>query len=276
MSVKKAHTTYLLLPGRQWLNRATLALMLAMGVTLMGMSKANNPAIERMRTGITDMVTPVLAVAASPMDAIYNVGSWVRELAQLRAENVDLRNQNIQLLKWQTLAKSMQDENQSLRTLLHVVPLLKTSYVTARIVSDLGGPYVHSALINGGGDNGVHKDEAVISQNGLLGRVIDVGKSSSRVLLLNDINSRVPVIAEHAHERSILVGNNSDMPTLSYLSGDSKIEVGERLVTSGDGGVFPEGIPVGIVLSVDKGVVKVQPYADPARIEYVSVVDYSL
>jgi len=179
------------------------------------------------------------------------------------------------LLKWQAQAKAMDAENRALRALLNVVPARKSSYITARLVSDVGGPYVHSALINGGTDNGILKDQAAISDNGLLGRVVDVGATSSRVLLLNDINSRVPVVTESSHEKSILVGNNTDTPTLSYIGGESRIRVGERIVTSGDGGVFPEGIPVGVVTSVSKGAVKVQPYVDPTRVQYISVVNYS-
>src|SRR5207244_4520586 len=97
---------------------------------------------------------------------------------------------------------------------------------------------------------------------------------SARVLLLNDINSRVPVIAERTGEKSILIGNNSDMPTLSYLTADSKIKTGDRVITSGDGGVFPEGIPVGVVTSAHGGF-KVQPYVDATQISYISVIDFS-
>ena len=109
----------------------------------------------------------------------------------------------------------------------------------ARIVSDFGGPYLHAALINGGTQQGISPDLAVVSQHGLVGRVVESGKTSSRVLLLNDINSRVPVIAETTREKSILAGSNGGMPTLAYLAANSKIAVGERIVTSGDGGVFP-------------------------------------
>ncbi len=276
MSVKKAHSTYVYLPGRQWFNRAAIALLIAVGFTLMIMSKTGSPAIIKLRTQINDVAVPVLAVATSPMDALYNAGSWLREMAALREENISLKNQNIELLKWQAAAKAMESENQSLRTLLGVVPAMKTGFVTVRIVSDIGGPYVHSALIDGGSENSIRKDQAVIAHHGLIGRVIDVGASSSRVLLLNDINSRVPVIAEYAQEKSILSGNNSDLPSLSYLAPDSRIMVGERIVTSGDGGVFPQGIPVGVVTSIDQGVIRVQPFVDPASVQYVSVLDFAL
>lgn len=275
-TIKKARTNYLYLPGKQWFYRASLLTMIMFSTALLIMSKTNNPAVARLRTNITDIVTPVLAVAASPFDAIYNAGAWVADMSRLREENIMLKNQNIELLQWQAAAKQMEVENQSLRTLLAVVPQQKNSFITVRLVSDLGGPYVHSALISGGRDNGIHKDQAVINESGLMGRVVDVGTSSARILLLNDINSRVPVIAEHSGEKSILVGNNNDLPMLSYLSAEGKIEVGERIVTSGDGGVFPPGIPVGVVVSVEKGNVKIQPFVDPTKVEYVSVIDYSL
>ena len=83
------------------------------------------------------------------------------------------------------------------------------------------------------------------------------------------------MLAEHTQEKTILVGNNYDLPTLAYLSADSKIKVGERIVTSGDGGIFPQGIPVGIVTAVDNGKIRVQPFADAAKADYVSVIDYS-
>jgi len=275
MANKKIRSSNLYLPGKQWFYRASLVMMLTFGVALVVMSKTNNPAIGKLRTNITDIVTPVLSVASSPMSAIHNFGTWIGEMARIREENIALKNENVALLAWQTKAKAMEAENQSLRELLKVVPTQKSSYITVRVVSDLGGPYIHSALVNGGKAAGIKKDQAAISDNGLLGRVVDVGDSSARILLLNDINSRVPVIAERTHEKSILVGNNSDAPTLSYLAGESKIRVGERVVTSGDGGIFPAGIPVGIVTSVHKGVVKVQPYVDTTKVEYVSVIDYS-
>lgn len=275
MATKKIRSTHLFLPGKQWFYRASLVMMLTFGVALVVMSKTNNPAIGKLRTNITDAITPVLSVAARPMDAIHNFGIWIGEIVRMREENIALKNENIELLSWQTKAKAMEAENEALRSLLKVVPSQKSNYITVRVVSDLGGPYVHSALINGGKNNGIKKDQAAISENGLLGRVVDAGDSSARVLLLNDINSRVPVIAEGTHEKSILVGNNSDAPTLSYLSGESKIKVGERIVTSGDGGIFPGGIPVGVVTSIHKGVVKVQPYVDTTKVEYVSVIDYA-
>lgn len=240
----------------------------------MAMSKAGNPAVSKLRVQITDTVAPVLAVAASPMDAIHGAGVWLGEMAQLRAENIALKNANVELLHWQLEAKELAVENEVMRKLMNMVPVGHTSFITARIVSDVGGPYVNSALISAGNEDNVTKDQAVVSEQGLLGRVVSVGERSARILLLSDINSRVPVMAEGSREKSILMGNNNDALTLSYLTADSKIKVGDRIVTSGDGGIFPSGIPVGVVTSIVKGVVTVHPFASISQASYVSVIDF--
>jgi len=274
MAYKKAQPVRLAAqPVKQWFSRASVVLLMTAGVALMVMSKSGNPMAEKLRTSITDMATPVLAIAASPMDALNNAGGWVSDMVHMRSENVMLKNQNVQLLQWQSIAKEMEAENKSLRALLNVVPAQTRNYITARVVSDLGGPYVHAALINGGSEQGIVKDQAVINENGLVGRVVEAGKTSARVLLLSDINSRVPVYAEKSREKSILSGNSDGLPALSYLAADSKIAIGERIVTSGDGGIFPYGVPVGVVTSIEKGVVRVQPFVDSTKIEYVSAIN---
>jgi rod shape-determining protein MreC len=275
MMIKKIHAQHLTLaPSRHFLMRASVLLMVAASLALMVMSRAENSAISRLRLAVSDVFTPVISVASTPLDFIANAGNWINEMVNLRAENIALKNANLELLKWQTLAKDVQAENAGLRSLMNVVPDRKSSYITAQIVSDVGGPYVHSALIGGGNKQGIKKNQPVINERGLVGRIIEVGENSSRALLLSDINSRVPVITESSHEKTILVGNNSNLPSLSYLAADSAIKIGERVITSGDGGIFPHGIAVGIVDSVGKGVVRVRPFVDSASSEYVSIVDY--
>jgi len=264
------------MPTKQAVSRAGFLLLATAGVSLVIMSKAGNPAVEKMRMGVADVVVPVLEVAAQPMDAVVSAAQWFSEMAVLRRENIALKNENLRLKEWQFRAQAMEADDKEMRRLLKVVPSRASAYVTAPVVSDFGGPYVRSALLAGGAEHGIMKDRAVINDSGLVGRVIEVGQNSARVLLVSDINSRIPVMAESTGEKSILVGNNADMPSLSYLAVDSKLAVGERIVTSGDGGVFPKGIAVGKVVSVEDGVVKVQPFMDASRLQFVTVVDSAL
>ena len=265
-----------IVPSKQAVSRATFLLLATAGISLVVMGKTGNPIVGKLRMGLADAVAPVLSVAARPIDAVMDAGRWFSEMAALRQENIALKNQNINLRQWQLRAQAMEEEDKALRKLLKVVPPRTAAYITAPVVSDVGGPYVHAALLAGGTETGIEKDRAVINESGLVGRVIEAGANSARVLLLRDINSRVPVMAESANEKSILMGNNAELPTLSYLSVNSRIAVGDRIVTSGDGGVYPKGIAVGKVVSTEGGVVKVQPFVDATRLDFVTVVDSSI
>lgn len=277
MSIKKNRTANLTaVTPRGITTRVSILLLALASAALMVMSQAGSQNASRIRTTLMDMLTPAITVASKPLDAVASAGQWVSDMINLRGENIALRNTNVQLLQWQSMAKSMEAENNSLRALLNVVPATKNNYITARIVTDMSGPYVRSALIGGGMQHGVKKDQAVISEHGLVGRVLEAGDTSSRILLLSDINSRIPVMSETSREKTILVGNNNELPSLSYIEANSSIAVGERIITSGDGGVFPRGIAVGVVTEIVGGIVRIQPFVDASKIEYVSVVDYSL
>lgn len=261
---------------RHWLLRASLLLMITASVVLVVMGRQGNPTVAQWRTQAMDVVTPVLAAAASPMEALSGIGEWFGEMADLRAQNLALKNENRKLLEWQAAAKSLEAENNALRQIVKAAPAGKKHYITARIVSDLGGPYVQAALLAAGVDHGVAKNQAVVNERGLIGRVVETGMTSSRVLLLGDVNSRVPVMMETTREKGMLAGSSSGVPRLTYLPVDSSVAAGDRIVTSGDGGMFPQGIPVGVVQAVDKDGASVQLFADPARAEFVTIIDYRM
>jgi rod shape-determining protein MreC len=274
MSVKKSRTTHLTATTpRQWVS---IIVLMILSLSLMVMSQTGSSTASRIRVAVMDVITPIILVASKPLNAVASAGAWISEMTQLRSDNIALKNANMQLLQWQSIARDMKAENDSLRMLMNTVSISKNNYITARIVTDMSGPYVRSSLIGGGAEQGIKKDQAVISEQGLLGRIIEAGNNSSRVLLLSDINSRIPVMSESSHEKTILVGNNNELPSLSYAATDSAIKVGERIITSGDGGIFPRGIAVGVVTKIEKNIISVQPFVDAASIEYVSVVDYSL
>ena len=116
------------------------------------------------------------------------------------------------------------------------------------------------------------KGQAVVMNGGLVGRVIETGKSSSRILLLTDINSKIPVISIDSRERSILAGNNTENPKLLYMPKESKIVDGEVIITSGDGDMLPPGLMVGKATKLADGSYEVLPFVSWHNIEYVSIL----
>lgn len=249
--------------------------LVVVSLTIMVLGRNHNGILEDARIAVTDTLAPVVQTLASPMESLSAAGTWVRDMAMLHETNIALKTDNARLMRWQAAATELASENERLRSLLKFAPAAHSSYITARVAVDGGNLYSHSVVIGAGLMQGVEQDSAVVSEHGLIGRVISTGQKTSRVLLLTDINSRIPVIAQSSRERSIAGGTGEDTLSLMYLPATSKIKVGEKIVTSGDGAVLPPGLPVGVVTKIEKGVATIQAFADWKRLEYVSVVDYS-
>jgi rod shape-determining protein MreC len=231
---------------------------------------------EHMRLHVVEFFAPVLDVIATPLEGITGIGIWIQEITHLQQENAALKAENAKLLKWQYIAEQLERENEALRKLANYSAPATSSQVAARIIADASGPYVRSALISAGSNQGIEKEQAVINEKGLVGRIVSTGDNVSRVLLITDINSRIPIMAESTGERAILAGDNSENPHLLYLPKDSNIAVGERILTSADGGKFPHGIPVGKVSHIEKNEMIVDPYVDRHRLHFVNAVQFSL
>ena len=174
------------------------------------------------------------------------------------------------------LARKLKVENRNLRNLLNFPVDPAAGFITARVIADTGGAFANSVVINVGNKSGVLKGQPTITGEGLVGRVTDVGKRSSRVLLITDLNSRIPVVIQSSQARAILAGDNSYQPRLIYLSPGALVSQGDRIVTSGHGGAFPPGIPVGLVASVNVNGSRIKPFVDRYRVTHLRVLDYGL
>jgi len=254
---------------------AFLTLVLA-SFALMLLGKADTVVVERLRVLVDDAVTPVLQVLSRPASAVASVVNAVHDLAALRAENVRLAEENARLMHWQTVARELDNENKSLRAQLNYAPDPDSAFITARVIGDTGSAFARSMLIDAGSNAGVRKGQAVIAGENLVGRVAEVGGRVGRILLLTDPSSNIPVMIEGSRAKAILAGDNSDRPRLNYLSPNSSPAVGNRIITSGHGGAFPPGMPVGVIASVQDGIVRVEPFVHRYQLEYVTVVDYGL
>ncbi|MGE0116655.1 MAG: rod shape-determining protein MreC [Dongiaceae bacterium] len=263
-------------PLKAWNQRMTLVLLGAAAIALLTIEKTNPEIAERARGAAADVMAPILDLLSRPSASAAQAIDSVRELARLREENAQLKAEYARLLQWQTVARRLDYENDQLRGLLKLAPDPRARFVTARVVGGSGGAFVRSILVAAGSREGVRKNQAVITGEGLVGRVTEVGERAARVLLLSDINSHIPVFVERTRERAVLFGNNSNRMQLRYLPVDRAAMVGDRIVTSGHGGTFPPGLPVGMITSVENDVVLLQPFVDSEQVEYVRLVDYEL
>lgn len=245
-------------------------------VTLMVLGKADLALLGQTRAMVVDGMAPVLDAASRPAAAIAEMVAQVRALANLRAENVRLKEENRRLLHWQTLARHLEDENSVLHEQLNYIPDPDPAFITARVIGDMGASFGQSMLLNAGARDGVRKGQAVLAGETLVGYISDVGDRSSRLLLLTDINAHLPVMVESTRTRAILTGDNRDRPRLNYVAGNPNIQVGDRVVTSASGAAFPPGLPIGVVASVGDGAITLEPFVHRNELEYVAIVDYGL
>lgn len=257
--------------------RLSLFILLAAAVSLLIAGRSNSGRMEQLGAFISDLASPVLDVASRPAQMMRNSITGIDQFLNALSENRQLRTEVERLSAWKAAALRLQAENAGFRALLNVHDVPPAPYVSARVIGDVGSPFVHTVLVNAGVKQGLRKDMPVVGPDGLIGRLVSAGNQVSRILLLSDINSRVPVRLESSGYQGVLTGDNQNLPALSYLPASSPLKTGERLVTSGFGGVFPPGIPVGAIASIEPGngshpVVRIRMFSDESRLEFVRIL----
>jgi rod shape-determining protein MreC len=264
------------MPMRAAAQRLALPFLVILSVALIVLGKADILLIERARTDLNDALAPVFQVIAQPVSVVASGVRRFQDHFTVYEENQRLREENARLLQWQGVAQRLETENDELRQMLHFTPQGVRGYITGRVIANSGGAFLRNVLVDVGERQGVERGQAALGGEGVVGRVTEVGSRASRVLLLTDLNSRVPVVLEDTRERAVLAGDNTSRPRLLYLPEKSAVQVGDHLVTAGSGGIFPPGLPVGTVSSIDGGMVRVEPESELSRLEYLRIVDFGL
>ena len=238
-------------------------------------NKTDTILIEKTSNVATDVISPIIEVFAIPAKLIANGYDYFRDLKQIHADNMRLKEENRKLNMLYDKFKSLEIENRLLADLLNYVTPPKSDFITARVIAEEDDAFSHS-MIAYIGDKIVKKGQIAMSDRGVVGRVHRVGRAYARVLLITDINSKIPVMIESSRIRGILAGDNTSLPKLVFTPLDAVINIGDRVVTSGVAGVFPAGLPIGRVVSVNKNEIIVKPFGALEQLEYIRLVDYGL
>ncbi len=237
-------------------------------------SRSNNYWLGKIRIGFSDIMAPVMGFISKPASYVIEIGDSINGYFGLYSENKKLKLENEKLQSLQLKLRDIEAENKHLRNLLKVIPDKRYNYMTSRIVSLTGGAYLRQAWIASGSSSGIEKGQVIMAKEGLVGRINEVSENNSKVLLITDINSRIPVVTSDSRELAIAAGNNSEIIELLHLPENSEVSIGEFVVTSGDGAYYPSGLPLGIIANIEDKRVYVKPLIDWGRLEYVSVISY--
>ena len=234
--------------------------------------RIDSPRVERFRTEITDRLVPSMDWAMAPITGLADLGSDFRSYQRIYEQNQELKRELQQMSAWKEAALQLEQENARLLDLNRVRLDPKFTHVTGVVLADSGSPFRQSVLINVGERDGIRDGWATMDGLGLVGRISGVGQTTSRVILLTDAASRVPVTIQPAGVRAILAGDNSARPHLDLVENLDALRPGDRVFSSGDGKVFPAGILVGEVVQDADRRLRVRPVADYERLEFLRVI----
>ena len=262
-------------PRRFLGERGLLAVLMVLAVLLMGISQFAPQIASRMRAGVFDQMSGALNLLSVPAKKTTLFFEHLAGLSDMSTDITALRDENARLKQWYDRALALEAENRSLRNLVHLADLPQSHAVTARVIATSGGSFAQSVIVDAGQDQAVSPNAVAMTGNGVVGRALTISDTTSQVLLMTDVNSRVPVVIENSRHRGILAGDNSQQPLLMYLPDDASVSVGERVLTSGDAaGVFAPGLPVGVVVSVQPNAIRIQPFADLRRLDFIQLIDF--
>ncbi|MEM9715543.1 MAG: rod shape-determining protein MreC [Pseudomonadota bacterium] len=257
------------------LARLGLGLFLVVCLALTLLWRIDNPRAERIRLAVLDQVMPIAEAAYSPVVNASNLLLDLRSYERLVEQNEELRRELQQMKAWREAAIQLEQENAKLVDLNNVRLKPGLSFTSGEVLIEATSPFRQSILVNLGANDRITDGWAVMDGLGLVGRVTGVGQDTSRVLLITDTESKIPVVIQPSEERALMTGDNSGLPLVEFLERADLVQPGDRIFTSGDGGVFPSDLLVGQVVRATDGRLRVRPSADLLRLEFVRVVRHS-
>ena len=245
-------------------------LVLTFLILLIG--KADLAFVNRVSIIISDLSAPAISSISKQTKIIGNSFNYLKNTTSIREENKNLFTENIRLKKFEILSKIYENENILLKNQLNLIPQNYNNFITVKAINAPGNIFSHSLLLNAGRKDGVQKGNAVLFNGVFIGQIIRVGENSSRVLLISDVNSMIPVVVSNNRIPSILTGENLILPSLKFLPNNVKLTNGSVVQTSGHGGLLPSGLPIGFVVQNASERYFVKPSIDLNLIDYVQIL----
>lgn len=234
--------------------------------------RIDSPRAERFRAMLVDRFMPSMDWALVPVSKVADMAEGFESYARIYEQNQQLRRELQQMRAWREAALQLEQENAKLLDLNKVRLDPALTYVTGVVLADSGSPFRQSVLLNVGARDGIRDGWATTDGLGLVGRISGVGNTTARVILLTDPGSKIPVTIQPSGQRGILSGDNSPLPPVDFIEDLDMVRPGDRVVSSGDGGVFPAGLLVGQLVAGTDNRLRVRLSADYERLEFLRVL----
>lgn len=254
------------------LKRMLVGLLLLFLMAIFLVWRIDSPRVERFRAQVVDRVMPSFEWAMAPVNGTVNLLRNFQSYQRIVEQNGELRRELQQMKAWKDAALQLEQENARLLDLNNVRLDPQLTYVTGVVMADSGSPFRQSVLLNVGARDGIRDGWAAMDGIGLVGRISGTGENTARVILLTDAASSVPAIIQPSGQSALVTGNNTAAPLIDFLENPDLVRPGDRVITSGDGGVFPAGLLIGQVAADPSGRLRVRLAADYERLEFLRVL----
>src|SRR3569833_1532043 len=258
-----------------------LVIVIVLAVVLVLVGKTQSGLLDQARVRVTDKMAPVQTKARAPIQGFDRWMGSISEIFSVYEQNLKLKEENARLRQWRNLAIVLQGRVTRHQSLLHAVPDPKMNAVLARVIGRANRPFLQTKILDAGRDDHALPGQAVVDARGMIGRIYLAGRNTSWVILLTDINSRIPVtVATSAKDatanvQAMMTGDNSQWPALDMVSRQVTLHAGDQVVSSGDGGLLPPGLPIGTVVQDSAGGWREQLLADAGSTQDVEVLNFS-
>jgi rod shape-determining protein MreC len=252
-----------------------LVIVIALAIVLVLLGKAQGGLFDRARGHVTDALAPVLEKVRAPVAGFDRWMGSITEIFSVYEQNIKLKEENARLRQWRNVAVVLQGRVGRYQQLLHAVPDPGMNAVLAKVIGRANRPFLQTMILNAGREHHALPGQAVMDPRGMIGRIYLTGNRTSWVILLTDLNSRVPVAIAPGNVQAIMAGDNSPMPRLDMVSRTVTLHAGDQVTSSGDGGLLPAALPIGTVVSDGEGGFRVALLADPAASQDVEILNFS-
>ena len=234
--------------------------------------RLDNPRVEKLRADVIDAILPKFEWVMAPATALIRITQDFRSYQSLYEQNQELRRELQQMKSWKEAALQLEQENARLLDLNNLQLDPKLTHISSIVLADSGSPFRQSVLINVGLQDGIQDGWAAMDGLGLVGRISGVGSKTARVLLLTDTASIIPATIQPSGQQALIAGDNTIAPTIEFLENADLVRPGDRIETSGSGGIFPPNLLIGRLELDPSGRLRVRLSADYERLEFLRVL----
>jgi rod shape-determining protein MreC len=252
--------------------KVSLVIFIGLSIILFAVNRSKPELVEPIRAEVVETVSPLVIATNKILRGVKLIYEQIGDILTMNTHAEETRKLQDEILTLKLKNVKLEEENIRLAKLTNFLPGKEFSFSSARIISRTPGPNVLSAYVYSKDLENVNEENVVINDDGLVGQIERKADKIAEILLITDKRSNVPVITKNSRKRAILVGNGTRNPELQFLDNAQSLVVGEEIITSGDGGIFPPDLQIGYIDKINKDQVFIETFANWNKLEYVFII----